>query len=163
LNGRLVDSPAYVNAVFIGGIVPKRLQQAYGGLQNFPRLTELWSWGNNNQPLQIAGAFLQLNFATTANAPFEHDAWEPGAPPTTSENNGYYRAPTRRWGYDPALLYYPPAAAARRFVSVDTPRSEYYRELPADDPYIVNLRCATKGTATDFVFTANIRPGTCPA
>jgi hypothetical protein len=40
------------------------------------------------------------------------------------------------------LLYLPPAPAARRFVTIGSPRSEYYREIAADDPYIINLRCA---------------------
>lgn len=166
-NGRLVeaDTTAYVNAVVISGIVPSRPQQSYGGLHNFPRLNELWSAGTVNRNLQIAGAFFQLNFSTAATGPFEHDSWEPGvtysAGDVAKEQLGYYRPPARRWGYDPGLLYYPPAAAARRFVSVDTPRSEYFRELPSDDPYIVNLRCARTGGA--FVFNDPTVRGTCPA
>ncbi|MGB6016822.1 MAG: hypothetical protein WBG32_18965, partial [Nodosilinea sp.] len=117
---------------------------SYGGLHNFPRLLEMWETLNSSaiKNLNMSGAFFQLNFATGSTGPYEHDAWEPGTAATSTQNIGYYRAPARRWGYDVGLLYYPPAAAARRFVSVDTPRSEYYRELPADDPYIVNLRCA---------------------
>ncbi|MFQ4139476.1 hormogonium polysaccharide biosynthesis protein HpsA [Nodosilinea sp. PGN35] len=166
-NARLVEAgtTAYVNAVVIAGIVPSRPQQSYGGLHNFPRLNESWSEGSNNRNLQIAGAFFQLNFSTAATGPFEHDSWEPGvtysAGDIEKEQLGYYRPPARRWGYDPGLLYYPPAAAARRFVSVDTPRSEYFRELASDDPYIVNLRCARTGGA--FVFTDPTVRGTCPA
>nr|WP_171973020.1 hormogonium polysaccharide biosynthesis protein HpsA [Phormidium tenue] len=165
-NARLVEDGTtdYVNAVVIAGIVPSRPRQSYGGLHNFPRLNEVWSVGNTNRNLQIAGAFFQLNFSTAATGPFEHDAWEPGAAPPNNndEGLGYYRPPARRWGYDPGLLYYPPAAAARRFVSVDTPRSEYFRELASDDPYIVNLRCATR-TGGAFVFNDPTVRGTCPA
>jgi hypothetical protein len=147
---------AFVNAVFISGVVPNRVEQSNGGLHNFPRLSEDWL----GRSLQIAGAFFQLNFSTGSTGPYEHDAWQPGTAPTASEQLGYYRAPTRRWGYDPGLLYYPPAAAARRFVSVGTPRSEYFRELPSDDPYIANLRCAVEDGG-DPVYDDSIR-GTCP-
>jgi len=44
------------------------------------------------------------------------------------------------------LLYVPPAPIARRFVSFGIPRSEYYREIAADDPYSLNLRCARRGS-----------------
>ncbi len=129
----------YVNAIFISGIVPKRRAQTYGGLHNFPRLLEHWDGIN----LNISGAFLQLNFAATATAPFEQDAWEPGQLPLQDTDAiGYYSPPNRRWGYDVGLLYVPPAPIARRFVTFGAPRSEYYREVAADDPYIVNLRCA---------------------
>ncbi|MEM0982093.1 MAG: hypothetical protein AAGH78_17710, partial [Cyanobacteria bacterium P01_H01_bin.58] len=130
--------PTYVNAVFVSGIVPKRERQSYGGLHNYPRFLENW----NGTDLFIAGSFIQLNFATGATGPYEQDAWEPGDTPTADEPIYYYNAPTRRWGYDVALLYQPPGPAAARFVTIGTPRNEYYRELPADDPYVINLKCA---------------------
>ncbi|MBE9135828.1 hypothetical protein IQ254_01170 [Nodosilinea sp. LEGE 07088] len=128
----------FVNATFVSGLVPQRPNQGYGGLHNFPRFLENW----DNVELHIAGSLIQLNFSTNATGPFEHDAWEPTANPNGNEELGYYNPPLRRWGYDVGLLYVPPAPAARRFVNIGAPRSEYYRELPADDPYIVNLRCA---------------------
>jgi len=161
LNVRSVNTPdadfQQVNAVFIGGVVPSRPGQGYGGLQNFPRLIEHWQ----GKTLAINGSFVQLNFSTAATGPFEHDAWEPGTgTDNTNERLGYFFAPIRRWGYDPGLLYYRPAAASRRFASIGTTRSEYFRDLPADDPYVRLLRCAKQGN--NFVFTdANVR-GTCP-
>lgn len=128
----------YVNAIFVSGIVPKRTNQSYGGLHNYPRFIESW----RRRPLYIAGAFLQLNFATAATGPYEQDAWEPADTPDTTEPIGYYVNPIRNWGYDVGLLYVPPAPAAERFVTVEVPRDEYYRELPVDDPYIKNLLCA---------------------
>jgi hypothetical protein len=128
----------FVDATVVSGLVPERPNQGYGGLHNFPRFLEDWQ----NIELHIAGSLIQLNFSTNATGPFEHDAWEPTANPNNNEELGYYRPPLRRWGYDVGLLYVPPAPAARRFVNIGAPRSEYYRELPADDPYIVNLRCA---------------------
>jgi hypothetical protein len=135
---------SYVNALFVAGIVPKRPNQTYGGLHNYPRFLQNW----NNINMYISGAFFQLNFATAATGPYEQDAWEAGDPAQAGdvERIGYYRAPQRRWGYDVGLLYVPPAPIARRFVNFGTPRSEYYREIPADDPYSINLRCARKGS-----------------
>jgi hypothetical protein len=133
-----------VNALFVAGIVPKRPNQTYGGLHNYPRFLQNW----NSVNMYISGAFFQLNFATAATGPYEQDAWEAGSPAQAGdvERIGYYRAPQRRWGYDVGLLYVPPAPIARRFVNFGTPRSEYYREIPADDPYSINLRCARKGS-----------------
>jgi hypothetical protein len=137
-------SQTFVNATFISGLVPQRFRQGYGGLHNFVRFLEDW---NDAVNLHIAGSFIQLNFSTNATGPFEHDLWQAfgngdKATPGADQNLGYYVPPIRRWGYDVALLYLPPAPAARRFVNIGAPRSEYYRELPSDDPYIVNLRCA---------------------
>ena len=152
-------STVRVNATFIGGLVPSRPNQGYGGLQNFPRLIEHWQGRN----LVISGSFLQLNFSTASTAPFEQDAWEPGTDPSSSDENlGYFFAPTRRWGYDPGLLYYPPAAAARRFVSVGSARSEYFRDLPIDDPYINLLRCAEDKNGTPIFTDPIVRGTACP-
>ncbi|PSN14354.1 hypothetical protein C7293_12090 [filamentous cyanobacterium CCT1] len=144
-------SPTFVNATFVNGLVPERPQQGYGGLHNFLRFLEDW----DSVELHIAGSLIQLNFSATATGPFEHDAWEPVLDPNGDEELGYYRPPLRRWGYDVGLLYVPPAPAARRFVNIGTPRSEYYRELPADDPYIVNLRCAANAAG------ARLMPNLC--
>ncbi len=147
---------SFVNATFISGLVPARPKQGYGGLHNFVRFLEDWG----NKELFITGSFIQLNFSTNATGPFEHDAWQPiDQTPDGNEQLGYYNPPLRRWGYDVGLLYLPPAPAARRFIDIGTPRSEYYRELPSDDPYIVNLRCAKDGA--NFVYVESIR-GTCP-
>jgi hypothetical protein len=144
--GDLEDATStIVNAVFISGIVPSQAGQTYGGMHNFPRFLEQWVDTN----LQIAGGFFQLNFSTSATAPFDQDAWEPGADPSVDQNNGvgrrtrFYGAPNRIWGYDVGLQYAPPGPIARRFVTVGRPRSEFYRELPVNDPYVTNLRCAT--------------------
>ena len=161
-NLNLVTTPVQVNAVFISGLVPSRPRQGYGGLHNFPRTIQHWDSNANKKALIINGAFLQLNFSTAATGPYEHDAWEPGSTPDGDQDIGYYIAPTRRWGYDPGLLYYPPAAASRRFAVVGSPRSEYFRDLPADDPYITLLRCAEDKDGNPIFTDANIR-GTCPS
>ncbi|PSF39232.1 hypothetical protein C7H19_00120 [Aphanothece hegewaldii CCALA 016] len=127
------------NAIFISGLVPSRAKQSYGGLHNFPRYIENWS----GEPLNILGAFIQLNFSTYATGPWDQEAWEPGQNPTTGETIRFYSPPNRRWGYDVALQYNPPGPVAARFISVGSPRNEFYQQLAADDPYTKQLRCAT--------------------
>lgn len=134
----------YVNALFVSGVVPSRPQQYNGGLHNYPRFIEYWK----GQNLYIQGSFLQLNFSTAATAPFDQKEWEPGTKPDSDQFYQAYLEPNRLWGYDVAFLLQPPAPAARRFVSIGSPRSEYYRELPADDPYIKTLRCAETADGT---------------
>lgn len=155
-------APVRINALLIGGIVPAREGQHYGGLHNFPRLLEYWP----NRQLVISGGFFQLNFSSQAVAPYDQDAWEAGAPVYSGKgqdmikvSNGsggdyntgnqhasqfYYGAAERIWGYDVAFQYTPAGPIARRFVRLDRPRSEFYRELPVDDPYIQKL-CAVAG------------------
>jgi len=133
-----------VNAVFISGIIPSQAGQTYGGMHNFPRFIENWI----NTDLNISGGFFQLNFSTSATAPFDQAAWEPGSDPQVSFGRfRFYGAPNRIWGYDVGLQYAPAGPIARRFVTVGRPRSEFYRELPVDDPYVNNLRCATAASA----------------
>ncbi|PPS44731.1 hormogonium polysaccharide biosynthesis protein HpsA [Chroococcidiopsis sp. TS-821] len=129
-----------VNAIIISGIVPSQAQQSYGGLHNFPRFLENW----NGRNLYISGAFLQLNFSTYATGPFDQDAWETNQNPQAAELIQYYNAPNRRWGYDVGLQYAPAGPVSRRFVTASGTRSEFYRELKIDDPYIQQLRNAVK-------------------
>lgn len=131
--------PTNVNAIFISGIIPSQAGASYGGLHNFPRLLEYWE----SIDLSIFGGFFQLNFSTSATAPFDADAWEPGTTPSTSKSRiEYYGAADRNWGYDIGLQYAPAGPISRRFVTIGRPRSEFYRELPVEDPYVMNLRCA---------------------
>jgi hypothetical protein len=136
-----------INTVLVGGIVPARKDQSYGGFNNYPRLQEDWSGKNFN----LAGAFVQLNFSTYAASPFETEGWEPGQDADTAEILGYYRAGNRLWGYDVGLQYNPPSPVVERFVSSGSPRSEFFQEIEAEDPYINNLFCANidqNGNAT---------------
>lgn len=130
----------WVNSIIVSGLVPSRANQYNGGLHNFPRFLENW----DVHQLHIAGSLIQLNFSTYATAPWDQESWEPGSPaPTTVRNRKYYNPPNRLWGYDVALQLSPAGPVARRFVTASNKRSEFYQELPAQDPYILNLRCAT--------------------
>lgn len=132
-----------VNAVVATGIVPSRTYQSYGGLPNVIRFLEDWSTSTIN----MHGAFYQLNFSNYATAPFDHSvsAWEPGQLPIAAPTTGYFRNPLRNWGFDTALLYVPATPLARRLTMVSNLRSEFYRELPLEDPYIRLLRCGRTG------------------
>jgi hypothetical protein len=127
------------NMTFVSGITPSRQDNYNGGLHNFPRQLENW----NNRNLYFSGAMVQLNFSTSATAPYDLEAWEPGLPAINgNEDISYYGVPVRSWGYDVGLQYAPAGAVARRFVSAGNVRSEFYRDLPIDDPYVRLLRCA---------------------
>ncbi len=143
----------WVNAVLVNGVVPSRQNQSNGGLHNFPRLLEDWKKDQKtNYNLHILGSFIQLNFSNYATGPYEHDAWEPGATPVAGktsnyntnaggqENIFYYMAPNRLWGYDVGLQYMPPGPASSRMQALSDERNEFYREPPANDPYICLLR-----------------------
>lgn len=127
-----------VNAILVSAVVPARKGQSNGGMHNFPRLLENWS----GVPLRIAGSFIQLNFSTYATAPYDQDAWESGSATQASELTYYYNPPQRVWGYDVGLQYAPAGPLSKRFITSESPRSEFYEELKANDPYVCNLRRA---------------------
>ena len=151
-------APVRINALLIAGITPAREGQGYGGLHNFPRLLEFWP----GRQLVISGGFFQLNFSSQAVGPFDQDAWEPGVAASAGNqqfiqvggkssgnqksSNFFYGAAERIWGYDVGFQYTPAGPIARRFVRLDRPRSEFYRELPVDDPYIQMLCTASGGS-----------------
>ena len=136
--------PQQINAGIFSGIPPSQGGQTYGGLHNFPRFIENWF----GVDAFISGAFYQLNFSTYATGPFDQDAWEPGQSAVLAQNGGnllnYYGAPNRRWGYDVALQLVPPGPITSRLTSPGGVRSEFYRELPVDDPYIEMLKKAAQ-------------------
>jgi hypothetical protein len=166
----IVQNNAWVNVVMISGNVPSRNNQGNGGLHNFPRLLERWNVGS--RILKIRGSFIQLNFSNYATAPYERDAWEPrsigdnnvantmqgancnGGNPcqpvagtnSTNKSNAlnilFYAAPVRDWGYDVGLQYMPSGPVSKRLMIPDEPRTEFYREPKADNPYICQLRRA---------------------
>jgi hypothetical protein len=130
-------SPTRVNAIIVSGIIPTRTGQQNGGFHNFPRYIENW----NGVDSTISGSFVQLNFSTYATAPYNQVAWEPGSGPS-GNNIQYYQPPNRIWGYDVGLQYAPAGPMSQRFVTTGRKRSEFYRDLRVDDPYICRLRLA---------------------
>lgn len=129
-----------MNTILVGGVTPSRELQGNGGFHNYPRFLE--NWGGVS--LYLSGSFVQLNFSTYATGPFEAEGWEPGTSPVTGEEIRFYSPPNRRWGYDVALQYNPPGPIAERFISMGSPRNEFYQEINAEDPYVNNLFCANQ-------------------
>lgn len=140
-----------INAVFVSGTVPARENQGNGGLNNFPRFLENWDKKN----LKMRGSFIQLNFSTYATGPYDQEgdtssdpklsAFEPDRGTQTDESAYYMNPPNRLWGYDVALQYAPAGPVSRRFITAETPRSEFYEQPKANDAYICNLRRAIAG------------------
>jgi len=131
-----------VNALIVQGLVAIR-GRASVGFENYLRLLERWKpVGETAFPLNFAGSFQQLNYSTSSTAHLGWNVIEPGETTDTPELDNFYVAPQRNWGYDPALQYAPPGAVAIRFTTPSRTRSEFYRELPANDHYIRLLRCA---------------------
>jgi len=131
-----------LNATIVSGIVPTRPGQYNGGLHNFIGFIEDWNYA----PLEVnfVGSLIQLNFSTSATGPYDQENLDADNPqPLQFDNTGqfirYYGRPECFYGYDIALQYYPPAPIAERFITLGTPRSEAYRELPLQDPYIQQL------------------------
>jgi hypothetical protein len=151
-----------INATIVSALVPSRGGQSYGGFHNFPRFLE--NWGGRD--LNIAGAFIQLNFSTSATAPFDQDSWEAGLnAQANDEDIPYYNPPNRRWGYDVGLQYAPAGPVAKRFLTPSNTRSEFYRELPLDDPYVCRLRRARRQVSGSWS-SAGIdpdAPASCPS
>jgi len=125
-----------INSILVSALSPSLPDQYNGGIHNFPRFLE--DWGGT---VTIGGAFIQLNFSQYATGPFDQENTDSSNPSDLSDGVKipYYSPPTRNWGYDVGLQYQPPGPVAERFVSRPTPRTETYRELSADDPYIKNL------------------------
>ena len=125
-----------VNSILVSALIPSQPQKYNGGIHNFPRFLE--QWGGT---VKIRGSFIQLNFSKYATGSWDQENLDSESPQDL--NNGsnlpHYGAPTRNWRYDVGLQYVSPAPVAERFVSSESPRTETYRELPADDPYIQNL------------------------
>ncbi|TAD75893.1 MAG: hypothetical protein EA001_13205 [Oscillatoriales cyanobacterium] len=134
------------NAVFVSGISPSRSDQSYGGFHNFVGALENW----DQVPMEISGAFVQLNFRNYATGPYDHDAWESNQNPQTGGDLiPYYRPPLRVWGYDVGLQYSPAGPIASRFITLGDTRSEFYGEPASNDPYICLLRKNIPGAETD--------------
>ncbi len=136
-------TPTEYNLTFVSGITPSRINNFNGGLHNFPRQAENWL----NTQLTFSGAMVQLTFSNYSTSPYEFDSWEPGDVGITGTSSygqpiPYYQAPDRQFGYDVALQYAPPGPISQRFLGPRKTRSEFYRDLPVDDPYVRLLRCA---------------------
>ncbi|AOX03236.1 hypothetical protein BJP34_30740 [Moorena producens PAL-8-15-08-1] len=166
---------AIFNVVIAAGDSPPRPEEYNGSLENFVRFLENWrvtgGTCRNNQgiPVRISGSLIQFKRAAYDTAPFVHanenagaesvptrfgydiDARDRGSEfsmpyATASGELPYYMAPTRRYGFDVALLTQLPDLFSSRFTtpSAGDP-DEFFREVSRDDPWVETLLCAKNG------------------
>ncbi|QDZ38494.1 hypothetical protein FRE64_00160 [Euhalothece natronophila Z-M001] len=133
--------PLEVNAILVSGFEPSFPRKYNGGIHNFPRLLDNWS----QEEITIRGSFIQLNFSIYSTGPWSQQNQDPDDVESLEDANEgnnlrhHYGFPQRNWGYDVGLQYNPPGPVAERFVTPSNARTETYRELSVDDPYIRNL------------------------
>ncbi|NEO62168.1 MAG: hypothetical protein F6J98_17695 [Moorea sp. SIO4G2] len=163
---------ATFNVVIASGDSHPRPEEYNGSLENFVRFLENWRQAggtcrdNDGIPVRISGSLIQFKRAAYDTAPFVHaneDAGEQAVPtrfgydinarqrgPATSMPYAtatgelpYYMAPTRRYGFDVALLTQLPDLFSSRFTtpSAGDP-DEFFREVSRDDPWVETLLCA---------------------
>ncbi|AOY83677.1 hormogonium polysaccharide biosynthesis protein HpsA [Moorena producens JHB] len=163
---------ATFNVVIASGDSPPRPEEYNGSLENFVRFLENWRQAGgtcrNNQgiPVRISGSLIQFKRAAYDTAPFVHANQDAGAQSvptrfgydiddrdrgaatsmpyaTASGELPYYMAPTRRYGFDVALLTQLPDLFSSRFTtpSAGDP-DEFFREVSRDDSWVETLLCA---------------------
>ncbi|NEO80897.1 hormogonium polysaccharide biosynthesis protein HpsA [Moorena sp. SIO4G3] len=169
---RANEEGAIFNVVIASGDSPPRPEEYNGSLENFVRFLENWRQAggscaqNDGIPVRISGSLIQFKRAAYDTAPFVHanekagdhkvptrfrydiDKDDRGAETsmpyaTASGELPYYMAPTRRYGFDVALLTQLPDLFSSRFTtpSAGDP-DEFFREVSRDDPWVETLLCA---------------------
>ncbi|NEQ87058.1 MAG: hypothetical protein F6K26_45605 [Moorea sp. SIO2I5] len=169
---RANEDGATFNVVIASGDSPPRPEEYNGGVENFVRYLENWRKeggtcrDNDGIPVRISGSLIQFKRAAYDTAPFVHaneDAGEQAVPTrfgydikaqqrgprtsmpyaTASGQLPYYMAPTRRYGFDVALLTQLPDLFSSRFTtpSAGDP-DEFFREVSRDDSWVKTLLCA---------------------
>ncbi|NEQ62805.1 MAG: hypothetical protein F6K53_37740 [Moorea sp. SIO4A1] len=169
---RANEDGATFNVVIASGDSPPRPEEYNGGVENFVRYLENWRQAGgtcaNNEgiPVRISGSLIQFKRAAYDTAPFVHANENAGEEPvptrfgyditgrqrgganfmpyaTASGQLPYYMAPTRRYGFDVALLTQLPDLFSSRFTtpSAGDP-DEFFREVSRDDPWVETLLCA---------------------
>jgi hypothetical protein len=87
-----------IYAGMISGIVPTTGSSYSGGLENYFRLLEDWSWSNPDKALTYRGSMVMLYPSEVATG-----AWKsPGT------GNNVYTAPIRDWAFDTLFKDKPP-------------------------------------------------------
>ncbi|NEP50706.1 MAG: hypothetical protein F6K65_18625, partial [Moorea sp. SIO3C2] len=173
---RANEDGATFNVVIASGDSPPRPEEYNGSLENFVRFLENWRQAGgscrNNQgiPVRISGSLIQFKRAAYDTAPFVHANENAGEEPvptrfgydidggdrgaatsmpyaTASGELPYYMAPTRRYGFDVALLTQLPDLFSSRFTtpSAGDP-DEFFREVSRDDSWVETLLCAKEDT-----------------
>lgn len=169
---RAPDTGSTFNLVIAAGDSPARPSENNGGLANYVRFLESWETGTTNgvdsRETRISGSFIQMKRSSFATAPFRTTL---ATAPTNggtfnypqayrTPDNGpigagnprggvlpHYYPPTRRWGFDVALLTQQPDLFAQRFtVPPSAPPNEFFRQVNRDDIWVKTLMCAAQPT-----------------
>ncbi|OWY64814.1 hypothetical protein B7486_45355 [cyanobacterium TDX16] len=166
---QVADDETTFNAAFITGNSPSRPGEDMADLHNFVRFLERWT-----STLKIKGSFIQFKRSAYATAPFSQkrnsdsgnmSIFGHNLNSTPGGNLPYYDPPTRQWGFDVALLSYPPDLFAQRFTQPSTGLpDEYMREVSRDDTWVQTLLCAAQGSGSSYSYAvdSNERPSGCP-
>ncbi|MUL36940.1 hormogonium polysaccharide biosynthesis protein HpsA [Gloeocapsopsis dulcis] len=181
-----VAADATMNAVFVSGNSPSRPAEESAGLHNFVRFIETWQ-NTAQRTLNIKGSFIQFKRSAYATAPFatvlaSKSSANDGSlsifgysPTRYKVANGtptgtlpYYKAPTRQWGFDVAILFQSPDLFAQKFTQQPTsPPDEFFRQVDRNDSWIETLLCAAKGSGTSYTDaldrSESDRPTSCPS
>ncbi|AFZ31391.1 hypothetical protein Glo7428_2896 [Gloeocapsa sp. PCC 7428] len=179
-----VAADVTMNAVFVSGNSPSRPAEESAGLHNFVRFIETWQ-NPSQRTLNIKGSFIQFKRSAYATAPFatvlvgkstanDGSLSIFGYSPTRYKvQNGtptgtlpYYKAPTRQWGFDVAILSQSPDLFAQKFTQQPTnPPDEFFRQVDRNDSWVETLLCAAKGSGTSYTdaLDRSDRPTSCPS
>ena len=171
------------NATFVLGSSPSRAAEISSGLNNFVRFLENW----DGDTAKISGSFIQLQRSAFATGPLAPIFTARSTTASTNTNNfslfdyaldtyptqnangllPHYWPPSRKWGFDIAVLSEQPDLFAQRFTAPPTGRpNEFLREVTRDDDWVKTLLCAgepASGGAYSNAVPNEYRPSSCPS
>jgi len=171
------------NATFVLGSSPSRAAEISSGLNNFVRFLENW----DGDTAKISGSFIQLQRSAFATGPLAPIFTARSTTTSTNTNNlslfdyaldtyptqnadgllPHYWPPSRKWGFDVAVLSEQPDLFAQRFTAPPTGRpNEFLREVTRDDDWVKTLLCAgepASGGAYSNAVPNEYRPSSCPS
>ncbi|MEQ9670972.1 hormogonium polysaccharide biosynthesis protein HpsA [Coleofasciculus sp. G2-EDA-02] len=171
------------NLISAVGNTPAREGEPDGGIGNFARILEAWSWSGQKRILSISGSLMQFDRSSYATGPYQPflDTGFFNQPQTPGQQRGLfdytqrYSTSTsggqiphsvpqdRRYGYDVGLLSQLPDLFSSQFTTPPTGEpDEFYREVSRDDPWLQALLCAkVPGNPEPYAVSENVRPR-CP-
>ncbi|MFP5272233.1 hormogonium polysaccharide biosynthesis protein HpsA [Coleofasciculus sp.] len=162
------------NLISAVGNTPAREGEPDGGIGNFARLLEAWSWKGQKRILSISGSLMQLDrssYATGSYQPFldtgffnqQGGLFNYTQQYGTSNSEGKIpqsRPQDRRLGYDVGLLSQLPDLFSSQFTTPSTGEPDkFYREVSRDDPWLQALLCARVANPQEpQAVSENVRP-----
>jgi type II secretory pathway pseudopilin PulG len=158
------------NLVIASGDTPGRPTESNGGLENYVRYLESWAETiSKNFNSNISGSLIQYKRSIYATAPWQTVQLDAKNIPRSTSIFGsdypqyyrinsnsipgglddkygmspFYKAPSRQWGFDVALLSQLPDLFAQQFTIPPASKpNEFFREVSRDDEWVKTLLCA---------------------